>query len=139
MVVDNDGLQAAVAQPGGAMNKQPSKESLKDKVKGIFGIGPQRPPTKQTDNKPSEFIINHNILKVSDRVITVMDSCKPHHVGYRGLQQPVLFHRTCIRNVGSGIASRSSTKCAIWPNPRSLRRCVSRWLLSDGDVASVWW
>uniref|UniRef100_A0A8C5A576 TSC complex subunit 2 n=1 Tax=Gadus morhua TaxID=8049 RepID=A0A8C5A576_GADMO len=45
------------------MNKQPSKESLKDKVKGIFGIGPQRPPTKQTDNKPSEFIINHNILK----------------------------------------------------------------------------
>ncbi|CAL8330550.1 unnamed protein product [Lota lota] len=45
------------------MNKQPSKESLKDKVKGIFGIGPPRPPTKQNENKPSEFIINNDILK----------------------------------------------------------------------------
>ncbi|KAG7281917.1 hypothetical protein CRUP_002975 [Coryphaenoides rupestris] len=45
------------------MNKQPNKESLKDKVKGIFGIGPPRPPNKQNESKPSEFIINHDILK----------------------------------------------------------------------------
>ncbi|XP_061576652.1 tuberin isoform X3 [Cololabis saira] len=45
------------------MNKQPSKESLKDKVKGIFGLGPPRPPSKSTDAKPSEFIITNDILK----------------------------------------------------------------------------
>ncbi|XP_076003983.1 tuberin isoform X2 [Genypterus blacodes] len=45
------------------MNKQPSKESLKDKVKGIFGLGPQRLPSKQSDTKPSEFIITTDILK----------------------------------------------------------------------------
>uniref|UniRef100_A0A673WJB4 TSC complex subunit 2 n=1 Tax=Salmo trutta TaxID=8032 RepID=A0A673WJB4_SALTR len=45
------------------MNKQPSKESLKDKVKGIFGLGSPRPPSKQTDSKPSEFIITLDILK----------------------------------------------------------------------------
>ena len=59
------------------MNKQPSKESLKDKVKGIFGIGPPRPPTKQTDHKPSEFIINSDILKVSDGVVPPTASCDP--------------------------------------------------------------
>ncbi|KAK6300830.1 hypothetical protein J4Q44_G00289280 [Coregonus suidteri] len=46
-----------------AMNKQPSKESLKDKVKGIFGLGTPRPPSKQTESKPSEFIITLDILK----------------------------------------------------------------------------
>ncbi|XP_022611130.1 tuberin isoform X2 [Seriola dumerili] len=45
------------------MNKQPSKESLKDKVKGIFGLGPPRPPSKQSDTKPSEFIITTDIIK----------------------------------------------------------------------------
>ncbi|XP_026215319.1 tuberin isoform X2 [Anabas testudineus] len=45
------------------MNKQPSKESLKDKVKGIFGLGPPRPPSKQSENKPSEFIITGEIIK----------------------------------------------------------------------------
>ncbi|KAM6939958.1 LOW QUALITY PROTEIN: tuberin [Xenentodon cancila] len=45
------------------MNKQPSKESLKDKVKGIFGLGPPRPPSKQNDTKPSEFIITTDIIK----------------------------------------------------------------------------
>ncbi|KAM4604162.1 tuberin isoform 5-T6 [Polymixia lowei] len=45
------------------MNKQPSKESLKDKVKGIFGLGPARPPSKQNESKPSEFIITPDILK----------------------------------------------------------------------------
>ncbi|KAM7393868.1 hypothetical protein PAMP_020705 [Pampus punctatissimus] len=45
------------------MNKQPSKESLKDKVKGIFGLGPPRPLSKQTDTKPSEFIITTDIIK----------------------------------------------------------------------------
>ncbi|XP_073328243.1 tuberin isoform X1 [Pagrus major] len=45
------------------MNKQPSKESLKDKVKGIFGLGPPRPPSKQSDSKPSEFIITTDIIK----------------------------------------------------------------------------
>lgn len=49
---------------GWAMNKQPSKESLKDKVKGIFGLGTQRPPNKQSDTKPSEFIITADIIKV---------------------------------------------------------------------------
>ncbi|XP_050926736.1 LOW QUALITY PROTEIN: tuberin [Lates calcarifer] len=45
------------------MNKQPSKESLKDKVKGIFGLGPPRPPSKQSDTKLSEFIITTDIIK----------------------------------------------------------------------------
>ncbi|XP_036393282.1 tuberin isoform X1 [Megalops cyprinoides] len=49
--------------PASAMNKQQSKESLKDKVKGIFGLGPSRPPSKQTESKPSEFIITLDILK----------------------------------------------------------------------------
>ncbi|KAM4584959.1 tuberin isoform 3-T5 [Odontesthes bonariensis] len=45
------------------MNKQPSKESLKDKVKGIFGLGTPRPPSKQSDTKLSEFIITTDIIK----------------------------------------------------------------------------
>nr|XP_046196825.1 tuberin-like [Oncorhynchus gorbuscha] len=45
------------------MNKQASKESLKDKVKGMFGLGSPRPPSKQTESKPSEFIITLDILK----------------------------------------------------------------------------
>ncbi|XP_059200610.1 tuberin isoform X4 [Centropristis striata] len=45
------------------MNKQPSKESLKDKVKGIFGLGPPRPPSKQSESRPSEFIITTDIIK----------------------------------------------------------------------------
>nr|XP_020451690.1 tuberin isoform X2 [Monopterus albus] len=45
------------------MNKQPSKESLKDKVKGIFGLGTPRPPSKQSDAKPSEFIITTDIIR----------------------------------------------------------------------------
>ncbi|XP_053471231.1 tuberin isoform X2 [Ictalurus furcatus] len=44
------------------MNKQPSKESLKDKLKGVFGLTP-RISAKQTESKPSEFIITHDILK----------------------------------------------------------------------------
>uniref|UniRef100_A0A3Q3LGQ6 TSC complex subunit 2 n=1 Tax=Labrus bergylta TaxID=56723 RepID=A0A3Q3LGQ6_9LABR len=45
------------------MNKQQSKESLRDKVKGIFGLGPPRPPTKQSDTRLSEFIITTEIIK----------------------------------------------------------------------------
>ncbi|XP_052365384.1 tuberin-like, partial [Oncorhynchus keta] len=45
------------------MNKQASKESLKDKVKGMLGLGSPRPPSKQTESKPSEFIITLDILK----------------------------------------------------------------------------
>ncbi|XP_069576618.1 tuberin isoform X1 [Brachyistius frenatus] len=45
------------------MNKQPSKESLKDKVKGIFGLGPPRPPSKQSDARISEFIITSDIIR----------------------------------------------------------------------------
>ncbi|XP_060755118.1 tuberin isoform X2 [Neoarius graeffei] len=44
------------------MNKQPSKESLKDKLKGVFGLTP-RIATKQPESKPSEFIITYDILK----------------------------------------------------------------------------
>ncbi|XP_026118661.1 tuberin-like isoform X3 [Carassius auratus] len=44
------------------MNKQPSKESLRDRVKGIFGLGPTRPHSKQTESKPSEFIITLDIM-----------------------------------------------------------------------------
>uniref|UniRef100_A0AAZ3PS18 Tuberin N-terminal domain-containing protein n=1 Tax=Oncorhynchus tshawytscha TaxID=74940 RepID=A0AAZ3PS18_ONCTS len=43
------------------MNKQPSKESLKDKVHIWFGISST--PSKQTESKPSEFIITLDILK----------------------------------------------------------------------------
>uniref|UniRef100_A0A665U8U5 Tuberin n=1 Tax=Echeneis naucrates TaxID=173247 RepID=A0A665U8U5_ECHNA len=42
---------------------QPSKETLRDKVKGIFGLGTPRPPSKQSDTKPSEFIITTDIIK----------------------------------------------------------------------------
>ncbi|XP_019116485.1 tuberin isoform X3 [Larimichthys crocea] len=45
------------------MNKQPSKETLRDKVKGIFGLGTARPPSKQSESKPSEFIITTDIIK----------------------------------------------------------------------------
>uniref|UniRef100_A0A672YN92 Tuberin n=1 Tax=Sphaeramia orbicularis TaxID=375764 RepID=A0A672YN92_9TELE len=45
------------------MNKQPSKESVKDKLKGFLGLGPPRPPSKQSETKPSEFIITTDIIK----------------------------------------------------------------------------
>ncbi|KAM9819610.1 tuberin isoform 1-T1 [Syngnathus typhle] len=64
------------------MNKQPSKESLKDKVKGIFGLGPPRPPSKQSDHKLSEFIITTDIIKelhpecgLSNRIRTMNHIC----------------------------------------------------------------
>lgn len=47
------------------MNKQQSKESLKDKVKGMFGLGTTRPTSKQCDITPPEFIITSDIIKVS--------------------------------------------------------------------------
>ncbi|XP_051559030.1 tuberin-like isoform X1 [Myxocyprinus asiaticus] len=55
------------------MNKQPSKESLRDKVKGIFGLNPTRPHSKQTESKPSEFIITRDILK------DLTPECGLHH------------------------------------------------------------
>uniref|UniRef100_A0A1A7WCT5 Tuberin n=1 Tax=Iconisemion striatum TaxID=60296 RepID=A0A1A7WCT5_9TELE len=45
------------------MNKQQSKESLKEKVKGIFGLGTPRPQTKPCDNKLPEFIITPELIK----------------------------------------------------------------------------
>ncbi|KAF3687348.1 Tuberin Tuberous sclerosis 2 protein [Channa argus] len=63
------------------MTKQPSKESLKDKVKGMFGLGPQRPPSK-SENKLTEFIITTDIIKelhqecgLSNRVRTMNHVC----------------------------------------------------------------
>uniref|UniRef100_A0A673HZA2 Tuberin n=1 Tax=Sinocyclocheilus rhinocerous TaxID=307959 RepID=A0A673HZA2_9TELE len=44
------------------MNKQPSKESLRDRFNGFFGLGSTRPHSKQTESKPSEFIITLDIL-----------------------------------------------------------------------------
>ncbi|XP_051993753.1 tuberin isoform X2 [Xyrauchen texanus] len=55
------------------MNKQPSKESLKDKVKGILGLGPTRPHSKQSESKPSEFIITLDILR------ELTPECGLHH------------------------------------------------------------
>ncbi|XP_067261241.1 tuberin isoform X2 [Chanodichthys erythropterus] len=55
------------------MNKQPSKESLRDRVKGIFGLGTPRPHSKQTENKPSEFIITLDIL------MELTPDCGLHH------------------------------------------------------------
>ncbi|XP_035853729.1 arginase-2, mitochondrial-like [Sander lucioperca] len=49
--------------PGWAMNKQPSKESLKGKVEEIFGLGHPQPPSKQSETRPSEFIITTDIIK----------------------------------------------------------------------------
>lgn len=49
------------------MNKQQSKESLRDKVKGMLGLGPARPPSKQSETRPSEFIITTDIIKVCGR------------------------------------------------------------------------
>ncbi|XP_037830586.1 tuberin isoform X3 [Kryptolebias marmoratus] len=45
------------------MNKQQSKETLKDKVKGIFGLGTPRPQIKPCDPKLPEFIITSDIIK----------------------------------------------------------------------------
>uniref|UniRef100_A0A8C9XG95 Uncharacterized protein n=1 Tax=Sander lucioperca TaxID=283035 RepID=A0A8C9XG95_SANLU len=45
------------------MNKQPSKESLKGKVEEIFGQGHPQPPSKQSETRPSEFIITTDIIK----------------------------------------------------------------------------
>ncbi|XP_053531955.1 tuberin isoform X2 [Ictalurus punctatus] len=63
------------------MNKQPSKESLKDKLKGVFGLTP-RISAKQTESKPSEFIITHDILKelapecgLSNRIRVINNVC----------------------------------------------------------------
>uniref|UniRef100_A0A8C2KZC4 Tuberin n=1 Tax=Cyprinus carpio TaxID=7962 RepID=A0A8C2KZC4_CYPCA len=53
------------------MNKQPSKESLRDRVKGIFGLGPTRPHSKQTESKPSEFIITLDILMVRNTPVII--------------------------------------------------------------------
>ncbi|XP_029014950.1 tuberin isoform X1 [Betta splendens] len=65
------------------MNKQPSKESLKDKVKGIFGLVTSRPLSKQSENKPSEFIITNDIIKelhpdcgLSNRIRTMNHVCE---------------------------------------------------------------
>uniref|UniRef100_A0A3B3C2J5 TSC complex subunit 2 n=1 Tax=Oryzias melastigma TaxID=30732 RepID=A0A3B3C2J5_ORYME len=64
------------------MNKPQSKESLKDKVKGILGLGGPRPPSKQSDFKPSEFIITTDIIRelhpdcgLSNRVRTMNHIC----------------------------------------------------------------
>uniref|UniRef100_A0A3Q1CEM9 Tuberin n=1 Tax=Amphiprion ocellaris TaxID=80972 RepID=A0A3Q1CEM9_AMPOC len=43
--------------------KRKDCQILKDKVKGIFGLGPPRPPSKQSDAKPSELIITTDIIK----------------------------------------------------------------------------
>lgn len=67
-----------ISIPGRAMNKQPSKESLKDKVKGIFGLGPPRPPSKQSDTKPSEFIITTDIIKVCRETLHVHTHARIH-------------------------------------------------------------
>lgn len=67
-----------ISIPGRAMNKQPSKESLKDKVKGIFGLGPPRPPSKQSDTKPSEFIITTDIIKVCGETLHVHTHARTH-------------------------------------------------------------
>ncbi|KAL1004888.1 hypothetical protein UPYG_G00051850 [Umbra pygmaea] len=45
------------------MTKQPGKETLKEKVKGIFGLGNPRLTSKQPEHRPSEFIITQDILK----------------------------------------------------------------------------
>ncbi|XP_061686643.1 tuberin isoform X1 [Syngnathoides biaculeatus] len=65
------------------MNKQPSKESLKDKVNRIFGLGPPRPPSKQSDHKQSEFIITADIIKelhsecgLNNRLRTINHICE---------------------------------------------------------------
>ncbi|XP_075895879.1 tuberin isoform X2 [Nelusetta ayraudi] len=64
------------------MNKQQSKESLKDKVKGMFGLGTTRPTSKQCDITPPEFIITSDIIKelrpdcgLNSRVRTINHVC----------------------------------------------------------------
>ncbi|XP_047220193.1 tuberin isoform X3 [Girardinichthys multiradiatus] len=45
------------------MNKQQSKETLKEKMRGIFGLGTPRQQAKQCDSKLPEFIITADIIK----------------------------------------------------------------------------
>lgn len=131
-----------ITLPGWAMNKQPSKESLKDKVKGIFGLGTQRPPNKQSDTKPSEFIITADIIKVcrSDWVSV--------HVHWMSLI-PFPAHLSLFDVFSALVCFRSSTQIAVWatvfalwttsvslPKWKSLRRWVC-WRRSIFVV--VWW
>lgn len=59
-------LSCSGSVTGVKMNKQPSKESLRDKLRGVFSFGPTRPHSKQTESKPSEFIITLDVLMVRD-------------------------------------------------------------------------
>lgn len=123
------------------MNKQPSKESLKDKVKGIFGLGPPRPPSKQTDTKPSEFIITTDIIKVHSREQT----CHAYMKYLPVMLFIVLFHglpfffffvffRSSTQTVVWAIAFAWWTTSVILQKLRNLRRWVS-WLYDIGDTA----
>lgn len=109
---------------GVKMNKQPSKESLRDRVKGIFGLGTPRPHSKQTENKPSEFIITLDILMVRDapteHFCTSLWPCVSHIISL------IPSFRSSLRTVASTTGSKSSTRCATSPNPRSSRRWEHR-------------
>lgn len=116
------------------MNKQPSKESLKDKVKGIFGLGPPRPPSKQSESKQSEFIITTDIIKVRRRDLWACSYTQTHH------SFDIFFHimfRIASRSWILIFFVRSSTRIAVWatgfawwtmyvvlPKQKSLRRWV---------------
>lgn len=91
------------------MNKQPSKESLRDRVKGIFGLGTPRPHSKQTENKPSEFIITLDILMVRDAPTEhshllhfSMTLCSSYNLSYPIIQELTpecgLHHRIKVIN-----------------------------------------
>lgn len=89
-------LQVAVSL-GWAMNKQPSKETLRDKVKGIFGLGTARPPSKQSESKPSEFIITTDIIKVCRSEVHTLTThlhFSPHHALHH-----VIFFRSSTQTV----------------------------------------
>lgn len=79
------------------MNKQSSKESLRDKVKGIFGLGTPRPPSKQSDSKSSEFIITSDIIKVCRAKKNNPNKTNKKMLYYTHKQTPFLLRDvTCV-------------------------------------------
>uniref|UniRef100_A0A8B9HPN1 Tuberin n=1 Tax=Astyanax mexicanus TaxID=7994 RepID=A0A8B9HPN1_ASTMX len=95
------------------MHKQPSKESLKDKLKGVFGLGPSRLPSKQTESKPSEFIITYDILKelapecgLSNRIRVINHVCD--------LAKAKKFEEVRENLVESMLSMDLSSLCSMW-------------------------
>lgn len=122
------------------MNKQPSKESLKDKVKGIFGLGTPRPQSKQSDAKPSEFIITTDIIKVRRKDWPIHTNSTTHFFPHRVLHfdsSSFFFFRSSTRTVVWATGFVCWTTYVSLPKQRSLKTWVEGYHISDTVVHAV--